>query len=73
MMGLMCSCECIHNIVKHLVLKHQALIGGPLGLRGLPLQSQVLQCVLEVFVDLLRLLAGLQVGQIFPDLLDELV
>lgn len=54
-------------------LKDQALVGGALRLRRLPLQAQVLQCVLEVFVDLLRLLARLQVGKIFPDLLDELV
>lgn len=54
-------------------LKDQALVGGPLRLRRLSLQTEVLQCVLEVFVDLLRLLAWLQVGKIFSDLLDELV
>lgn len=54
-------------------LQHQALVRGPLGLRRLPLQTQVLQCVVEVLVDLLRLLAGLQVGQVLADLLDQLV
>ena len=55
------------------VLKDQALIGGALRLRGFSLQAEMLQCVVEVFVDLLRFLAGLQVGEIFPDLLDQLV
>lgn len=51
----------------------QALVRRALGLGGLSLQAQVLQCVVEVFVDLLRLLARLQVGEVFPDLLDQLV
>lgn len=55
------------------VLKDKALIGGALGLRGFSLQAEMLQCVVEVFVDLLCFLAGLQVGEIFPDLLDQLV
>lgn len=54
-------------------LKHQALVRGALGLGRLPLQAEVLQCVVEVFVDLLRLLARFEVGEIFPDLLDQLV
>lgn len=55
------------------VLKDQALIGGALGLGGLSLQAKMLQCVVEVFVDLLRLLTRLQVGKVFSDLLDQLV
>lgn len=55
------------------VLKDQALISGALGLGGFPLQAEMLQCVVEVFVDLLRFLTRLQVGKIFPDLLDQLV
>lgn len=55
------------------VLKDQALVGGALRLRGLSLQAEMLQCVVEVFVDLLRFFTGLQVRQIFPDLLDQLV
>ena len=31
------------------------------------------QCVLKVFVDLLRLLVSFQTGQIFLDLVDQLV
>lgn len=54
-------------------LKDQALVGRPLRLGGFSLQTQVFQCVVEVFVDLLRFLAGLQVGKIFSDLLDKLV
>lgn len=84
----MCSYECvqlyIHIIVKHLwmdltsfqpsiVLKDQALIDGALRLRGFSLQAKMLQCVVEVFVDLLRFLTCLQVGKILPDLLDQLV
>lgn len=56
-----------------IVLKDQALIGRALRLRGLSLQAKMLQCVVEVFVDLLRFLTRLQVGEIFPDLLDQLV
>lgn len=56
-----------------IVLKDQALVGGALGLRGFSLQAEMLQCVVEVFVDLLRFLTRLQVGKIFPDLLDQLV
>lgn len=54
-------------------LQHQALVRRTLGLGRLSLQTQVFQRVVEVFVDLLGLLAGLQVGQILADLLDELV
>lgn len=56
-----------------IVLKDQALIGRALGLGGLSLQAEMLQCVMEVFVDLLRFLAGLQVRKIFSDLLDQLI
>lgn len=56
-----------------IVLKDQALIGRALRLRGFSLQAKMLQCVLEVFVDLLRFLTSLEVGKIFPDLLDQLV
>lgn len=55
------------------VLKDQALISRALGLRGFSLQAEMLQCVVEVFVDLLRFLTRLQVGKIFSDLLDQLV
>lgn len=55
------------------VLKNQALIGRALGLGGLSLQTKMLQCVVEVFVDLLCLLTCLQVGKVFSDLLDQLV
>lgn len=55
------------------VLKDQALIGGALRLWGFSLQPKMLQCVVEVFVDLLSFLTRLQVGKIFPDLLDQLV
>lgn len=82
--GVYMCAHYIHNIVKHLcmgftsfrpaiVLKDQALIGRALGLGGFSLQAEMLQCVVEVFVDLLRFLACLQVGKIFPDLLDQLV
>lgn len=56
-----------------IALKDQALIGRTLGLRGLSLQAEMLQCVMEVFVDLLRFLTGLQVRKIFSDLLDQLI
>lgn len=41
------------------VLKDQALISGALGLGGFSLQAEMLQCVVEVFVDLLRFLTRL--------------
>lgn len=56
-----------------IVLKDQALIGRSLRLGGFSLQAKMLQCVVEVFVDLLRFLTRLQVGKIFSDLLDQLV
>lgn len=56
-----------------IVLKDQALIDGALRLRGFSLQAKMLQCVVEVFVDLLCFLTCLQVGKILPDLLNQLV
>lgn len=56
-----------------IVLKDQALIDGALRLWGFSLQAKMLQCVVEVFVDLLRFLTRFQVRKILPDLLDQLV
>ena len=53
--------------------KDEAFVDGPLGLGRLPPQAQVLQRVVEMLVDLLRFLTGLEVGEVFSDLLDELV
>lgn len=61
------------SLSSALILKDQALVGGALRLGGLSLQAEVLQCVVEVFVDLLRFLACFQVGKIFSYLLDQLV
>lgn len=61
------------SLQSAVILKHQALVGRALRFGGLSLQAEVLQCVVEVFVDLLRFLARLQVWKIFPYLLDQLV
>lgn len=54
-------------------LQDEAFINGPLRLRGLPPQAQVLQRVMEMFVNLLCLFTGLKIGEVFSDLLDKLV
>lgn len=55
------------------LLQHQPLVSRSLRLGRLSLQTQMLQCIVEVFVNLLRLLAGLQVREILTDLLDQLI
>lgn len=53
--------------------QHEAFVNGPLRLRGLPPQAQVLQRVVEMLVDLLRFFTGLEIREVFSDLLDKLV
>ncbi len=80
---LVCTCghihislyACVHKYKCKCVrlLQHQPLVSRSLRLGRLSLQTQVLQCIVEVFVNLLRLLAGLQVREILTDLLDQLI
>lgn len=51
----------------------EAFVNGPLWLRGLAPQAQMLQCVVEMLVNLLRFFTGLKIGEVFSDLLDKLV
>lgn len=54
-------------------LKDETFINWPLRFWRFPPQTQMLQCVMKMFVNLLCFFTGLKIWKIFSNLLDKLV
>ena len=54
-------------------LKDETLINWPFRFWWFPPQAQMLQCVMEMFVNLLCFLTGFKIWEVFSNLLDKLI